>query len=69
MERDFLAVHLTRWMSKLSDKIREKARLAYYPAIADMAVEFTGRDLATLEGVLGESVARPLTRFEELENA
>lgn len=55
MQRDFLAAHVVTWLGELRDKIHEKSHNAYFRALADMAVEFTQRDLATLEGVVDPS--------------
>ncbi|RMF72687.1 MAG: hypothetical protein D6744_16560 [Planctomycetota bacterium] len=55
MQRDFLAGHLARWIDALRDKIHAKTRHAYFRAVADLAAAFVHRDLATLEGVIGES--------------
>lgn len=55
MQRDFLASHIVPWVGELRRKIHEKSQHAYYRAIADMTVEFTRRDLTTLEDVLGPS--------------
>jgi TorA maturation chaperone TorD len=60
MQRDFAAAHLVPWLPPLRDRIHEKSRLAYFRAVADLAVEFTRRDLATLEAVLGPSSAAPM---------
>ena len=68
LERDFLASHLTRWLDKLCEKIHEKSKHPYYRVIANMAVEFTHRNLTTLEAMLGKSAARPLTDFAEAES-
>lgn len=58
MERDFLAAHVVPWIGELRDKIHGKSRHAYFRAVADMAVEFTQRDLTTLEDILGPSSGR-----------
>ncbi len=55
MQRDFLAAHVVTWIGALRDRIHEKSHHAYFRAVADMAVEFTQRDLATLEDLLGPS--------------
>jgi TorA maturation chaperone TorD len=64
IQRDFLAGHVLRWIGLLRDKIHEKSQHAYFRAIADMAVEFTQRDLATLEGLLGKSSGRGVPTYE-----
>jgi len=56
MERDFLAAHVVRWIGLLRDKFYEKSKHLYFRAIADMAIEFTRRDLLTLEGLIGPSM-------------
>ncbi len=67
MERDFLAAHVVTWIGGLRVKIREKSKHPYYLAMADLAVEFTQRDMATLEGVLGPSTGRAVPEYDELE--
>lgn len=52
IERDFLRAHVVSWVPALRDRIYEKCRHAYFRAIADLAVECTRRDLATLESVV-----------------
>ena len=67
MERDFLAAHVVSWASGLRDRIHEKAKHAFFRAIADMMVEFCQRDLATLESLLGESAGRSAPEYEKIE--
>lgn len=55
MERDFLAAHVVSWVGQLSDRIHQVSQNPYFQAVADMTVEFTHRDLATLEDALGPS--------------
>lgn len=55
MERDFLAAHVVSWIADLRDRLYAKWPHPYYCAVADLAVEFTRRDLATLEELLGPS--------------
>lgn len=55
MQRDFLKAHVLSWLGDLAGKIRAKATLPLYPAIASLAVEFCQVDLATLEAVAGPS--------------
>ncbi len=55
MQRDFLAAHVVSWIDALRDKLYDKSQHTYFRAIADLAVEFSKRDLATLEGLLGPS--------------
>jgi TorA maturation chaperone TorD len=55
MERDFLAAHVVTWVGALGDKIKEKTPELYFRALAQMLVEFTTQDLATLEETLGSS--------------
>ncbi len=65
MERDFLAAHVVSWAGALSDKIREKSDHPYFQAVAGMLAEFTCRDLATLEDVLGPSSSKPVPAYKE----
>ena len=58
MQRDFLKAHVLSWLGDLSEKIRAKATLPLYPAIASLAVEFCQSDLGTLESVVGPSCGR-----------
>jgi len=67
MQRDFLAGHIVPWIALLSDKIHENSQHAYFCAVANMAVEFTKRDLATLEGVLGKSSGHSAPQYDEAE--
>lgn len=55
MQRDFLKAHVLSWLGDLAEKIRAKAALPLYPAIASLALEFCQNDLATLESVVGPS--------------
>ena len=55
MERGFLAAHVVSWIDALHDKVYDKSQHTYFRAIADLAVEFTKRDLTTLENLLGPS--------------
>ncbi len=66
MQRDFLAAHIVPWIGNLRDKIREKSQHPFYRAVADMAVEFTKRDLATLEGLLGPSQGTSAPEYGEI---
>ena len=66
MQRDFLAAHIVTWIGMLRDKIHEKSRNAYFRAVADMAVEFTQRDLVTLEDMLGRSQGRSVPEYDKL---
>jgi TorA maturation chaperone TorD len=59
MERDFLKAHVVSWIPALRDRIREKCQHPYFRAVADSAVEFTRRDLATLESVAGPACSQP----------
>ena len=68
MERDFLAAHVVSWISDLRNKIHSKSRHTYFRAMADMAVEFTRRDLATLEGLLGPSRGTSAPEYNEVES-
>jgi len=58
MQRDFLKAHVLSWLGDLAEKIRAKAALSLYPAIASLAVEFCQNDLATLESALGPSCGK-----------
>jgi TorA maturation chaperone TorD len=55
MQRDFLAAHVCSWIGALRDRIAQKARGAFYRAVADMAVAVTTRHLAVLEQAIGPS--------------
>jgi TorA maturation chaperone TorD len=63
MQRDFLKAHALSWLADFAEKIRAKAALPLYPAIASVAVEFCSSDLATLESVLGPSCGKPLPAY------
>ena len=63
MQRDFLKAHVLSWLGALAEKIRAKAALPLYPAIASLAVEFCQNDLATLEAVLGPSSGKPIPAY------
>ncbi len=65
MERDFLAAHVVSWIDALRDKLYDKSQHTYFRAIADLAVEFTKRDLATLEGLLGPSKGTSAPHYDE----
>jgi len=64
MQRDFLAAHVAPWITALRDKIHEKSEHAYFRVCSDMAVDFTQRDLATLEHLLGRSSGKPVPQYE-----
>jgi TorA maturation chaperone TorD len=66
MQRDFLAAHVVSWIGALRDKIHEKSTHAYFRTVADMATEFTQRDLVTLEGLLGPSTGKSTPQYEEI---
>jgi len=68
MQRDFLAAHVVSWIGDLRDKIHEKSQHAYYRAIADMAVEFTRRDLLTLEDMHGASSGSSAPEYEKIDS-
>jgi|CXWL01.1.fsa_nt_gi TorA maturation chaperone TorD len=59
MERDFLMAHVVSWIPALRDRIHEKCQHRYLRAVADSAVRFTRRDLATLESVVGPACPEP----------
>ena len=63
MERDFLAGHIVKWISLLRDRIHQKSDHLYFRAIADMVVEFTRKDLARLESVLGKSCGQSVPHY------
>lgn len=63
MQRDFLKAHVLSWLGELAEKIRTKAALPLYPAIANLAVEFCERDLAALESVIGPSCGKPVPAY------
>jgi len=63
MQRDFLKAHVLAWLGDLSEKIRAKAALPLYPAIASLAVEFCQSDLGTLESVVGPSCGRSVPAY------
>ena len=63
MQRDFLAGHVVTWVPILRDKILEKSQNDYFRALGDVTVEFTQRDLATLEDFLGSSSASSVPEY------
>jgi TorA maturation chaperone TorD len=63
MQRDFLKAHVLSWLGDLAEKIRAKATLPLYPAIASLAVEFCQSDLATLESVVGPSCGKSVPAY------
>ena len=63
MQRDFLKAHVLSWLGGLAEKIRAKAALPLYPAIASLAVEFCQSELRTLESVLGTSCGKPIPAY------
>ncbi len=65
MERDFLAAHVISWIDALRDKLYDKSQHTYFRAIADLAVEFTKRDLSTLEELLGPSKGTSAPHYDE----
>ncbi len=67
MQRDFLAAHVVTWIEQLRDAIYEKSQHAYFRAVADLAVEFALRDLATLEGVVEPSRGNSIPEYGEVE--
>ncbi len=66
IERDFLAAHLVTWASRLRDKLYDKSLHAYFRAVADLLVEFTERDLSTLEKAMGPSAKKPVPDYEAI---
>lgn len=67
MQRDFLAAHVVTWIEQLRDAIYEKSQHAYFRAVADLAVEFAQRDLATLESVVEPSRGNSIPEYGEVE--
>ena len=63
MQRDFLKAHVLSWLADLAGKIRAKALLPLYPAIANLAVEFCLHELATLESVVGPACGKSLPAY------
>ncbi len=63
MQRDFLKAHVLSWLGDLAGKIRAKATLPLYPAIASLAVEFCQAELTTLEAVVGPSRGQPVPAY------
>lgn len=66
IERDFLAAHVVSWATPLRDKLYDKSQHAYFRTVMDLLVEFTKRDLATLEKVVGPSAGKPLPDYEAI---
>ncbi len=66
IERDFLSAHVVSWAEQLRDKLYDKSQHAFFRAVADLLVEFSKRDLATLERVVGLSRAKPLPDYEAI---
>jgi TorA maturation chaperone TorD len=64
MERDFLAAHVVSWVRNLAANIRRKTQHPYFHALAEMLVEFSQRDLVTLETVLGPSLGKSTPHYE-----
>lgn len=67
MERDFLAAHVVSWVAQLRDTLYEKSQHAFFRTLADLLVEFTTRDLATLERVVGASKGKPLPDYGPIQ--
>jgi len=65
MQRDFLKAHVLSWLGDMAVKIRAKAKLPLYPAIAGMAVEFCQNELATLESVIGPSCGKAIPAYTD----
>jgi TorA maturation chaperone TorD len=63
MQRDFLKAHVLSWLEALAAKLRAKATLPLYPAIASLAVDFCQNDLAALESTLGPSCGHRLPAY------
>ena len=67
MQRDFLAAHIVSWVEALGTAIHEKTQHPYFEAVAEMVVEFTRRDLATLEQLLGPSKGKSVPEYAAVE--
>ncbi len=67
MERDFLAAHVVSWVEQLRDKLYDKSQHAFFRTLADLLVEFTKRDLAALERVVGASKGQPLPDYGPIQ--
>lgn len=65
MQRDFLAAHIVPWVEALCTAIHEKTQHPYFEAVAEMVVEFTRRDLTTLEQLLGPSNGKSAPEYAE----
>lgn len=66
IERDFLAAHVVSWAVQLRDKLYEKSQHAYFRTVADLLVEFSKRDLATLEKVVGSAAKKSSPDYEAI---
>jgi len=66
IERDFLAAHVVSWVAPLRDKLYEKSQHAYFRTVADLLVEFSRRDLTTLENVVGPSTGKTAPDYEAI---
>jgi len=66
IERDFLSVHVISWAPKLRDKVYAKSQHAFFRTVADLLVEFTKRDLATVEKVVGSSEGKLVPDYEPI---
>jgi TorA maturation chaperone TorD len=66
IERDFLAAHVVSWVVQLRDKLYKKSQHAYFRTVADLLVEFSKRDLTTLENVVGQTKRTLLPEYEAI---
>ncbi|NIA14346.1 MAG: hypothetical protein GWP08_09705 [Nitrospiraceae bacterium] len=68
MERDFLAAHVVAWIVPLRNKICEKTQHPYFRAVAELAVDFSRGDLATIEDLLGHSNSKSAPQYNDGAN-
>ncbi len=66
IERDFLSAHVVSWVGQFRDKLYDKSQHTFFRTLADLLVEFSRRDFATLEKVVGASPAKPLPEYEAI---
>jgi len=66
MQRDFLTAHIVRWIGDLRTRLYEKSQHAYFRTVVDLAVDFTNKDLATLEKIVGPSSGKPTPDYDSL---
>jgi TorA maturation chaperone TorD len=63
IERDFLAAHLVPWVPELRTQIESRTSRGWFVGLARLVVEFTARDLATLEEALGPSAGKSVPDY------